>query len=119
MTKVAFIGLGVMGYPMAGHLAAGGHEVTVYNRTAGKAEAWVERELDKAKNQTIADTVRSMQTYDGIAGYLGYFETIGTVDDFFAYQKRLKAATVEDVQRVAREYLRPEGQNVLVIRRKK
>ena len=41
MTKVAFIGLGVMGYPMAGHLAAGGHEITVYNRTAGKAEAWV------------------------------------------------------------------------------
>jgi 3-hydroxyisobutyrate dehydrogenase len=41
MTKVAFIGLGVMGYPMAGHLAAGGHEVRVYNRTAPKAEAWV------------------------------------------------------------------------------
>ncbi|MEM7222384.1 MAG: NAD(P)-dependent oxidoreductase [Pseudomonadota bacterium] len=41
MTKVAFIGLGVMGYPMAGHLAAGGHHVTVYNRTAAKAEAWV------------------------------------------------------------------------------
>ncbi|MEE8225827.1 MAG: NAD(P)-dependent oxidoreductase [Kiloniellales bacterium] len=41
MTKVAFIGLGVMGYPMAGHLAAGGHELTVYNRTAAKAEAWV------------------------------------------------------------------------------
>jgi 3-hydroxyisobutyrate dehydrogenase len=41
MTKVAFIGLGVMGYPMAGHLAAGGHELTIYNRTAAKAEAWV------------------------------------------------------------------------------
>jgi 3-hydroxyisobutyrate dehydrogenase len=40
MTKVAFIGLGVMGYPMAGHIAAAGHEVTVYNRTAAKAEAW-------------------------------------------------------------------------------
>jgi len=40
MTKCAFIGLGVMGYPMAGHLAANGHEVTVYNRTAAKAEAW-------------------------------------------------------------------------------
>ncbi|HJM50639.1 MAG TPA: NAD(P)-dependent oxidoreductase [Alphaproteobacteria bacterium] len=39
--KVAFIGLGVMGYPMAGHLAAAGHQVTVYNRTAAKAEAWV------------------------------------------------------------------------------
>ncbi len=41
MTKVAFIGLGVMGYPMAGHIAAAGHEVTVYNRTEAKAEAWV------------------------------------------------------------------------------
>lgn len=39
--RVAFLGLGVMGYPMAGHLAAGGHEVTVYNRTAAKAEQWV------------------------------------------------------------------------------
>jgi 3-hydroxyisobutyrate dehydrogenase len=40
--KVAFLGLGVMGFPMAGHLAVrGGHEVTVYNRTAAKAQAWV------------------------------------------------------------------------------
>ena len=38
---VAFLGLGVMGYPMAGHLARAGHRVTVYNRTAAKAEAWV------------------------------------------------------------------------------
>src|SRR3982750_4891483 len=42
MAKVAFLGLGVMGYPMAGHLARkGGHEVTVYNRTAARAEQWV------------------------------------------------------------------------------
>lgn len=41
MAKVAFLGLGVMGYPMARHLAAKGHEVTVYNRTAAKAEKWV------------------------------------------------------------------------------
>ena len=41
MAKVAFLGLGVMGYPMAGHLRKkGGHEVTVYNRTAAKAEKW-------------------------------------------------------------------------------
>ena len=40
--QVAFIGLGVMGAPMAGHLAAAGHEVTVYNRTREKAEAWVQ-----------------------------------------------------------------------------
>jgi len=39
--KVAFLGLGVMGYPMAGHLVKAGHEVTVYNRTSKRAEAWV------------------------------------------------------------------------------
>jgi 3-hydroxyisobutyrate dehydrogenase len=41
MAKCAFLGLGVMGYPMAGHLAAEGHDVTVFNRTAAKAEDWV------------------------------------------------------------------------------
>ena len=41
MAKLAFLGLGVMGYPMAGHLAKAGHSVTVYNRTAKKADAWV------------------------------------------------------------------------------
>jgi 3-hydroxyisobutyrate dehydrogenase len=40
MAKVAFIGLGVMGFPMAGHLAVKGHAVTVYNRTPGRAAAW-------------------------------------------------------------------------------
>jgi 3-hydroxyisobutyrate dehydrogenase len=40
MAKLAFLGLGVMGYPMAGHLQAAGHAVTVYNRTTAKAEAW-------------------------------------------------------------------------------
>jgi 3-hydroxyisobutyrate dehydrogenase len=39
-TRVAFLGLGVMGHPMAGHLARAGHRVTVYNRTASKAQAW-------------------------------------------------------------------------------
>ncbi|MCV2356134.1 NAD(P)-dependent oxidoreductase [Paucibacter sp. B2R-40] len=39
--KLAFLGLGVMGYPMAGHLQRAGHAVTVYNRTAAKAQAWV------------------------------------------------------------------------------
>lgn len=41
MARIAFIGLGVMGAPMARHLAAAGHELTVYNRTLAKAEAWV------------------------------------------------------------------------------
>ena len=41
MAKVAFIGLGVMGFPMAGHLAAQGHAVTVFNRTPARAELWL------------------------------------------------------------------------------
>jgi 3-hydroxyisobutyrate dehydrogenase len=40
--KTAFLGLGIMGFPMAGHLKKGGHEVTVYNRTAAKTQKWVE-----------------------------------------------------------------------------
>jgi 3-hydroxyisobutyrate dehydrogenase len=49
MAKVAFLGLGVMGYPMAGHLKTkGGHEVTVYNRTFAKAESWAKEFGGKA-----------------------------------------------------------------------
>jgi 3-hydroxyisobutyrate dehydrogenase-like beta-hydroxyacid dehydrogenase len=43
MAKVAFLGLGVMGFPMAGHLAAKGHDVVVYNRTFAKAETWTRK----------------------------------------------------------------------------
>ena len=43
MTKLAFLGLGVMGFPMAGHLQAAGHAVCVYNRTTAKAENWVKQ----------------------------------------------------------------------------
>ena len=41
--KVAFLGLGVMGAPMAGHLADAGHDVAVFNRSPDKAKAWTER----------------------------------------------------------------------------
>ncbi len=47
-TKAAFIGLGVMGYPMAGHLAAAGYEVCVFNRTASRAAAWCQEHGGKA-----------------------------------------------------------------------
>ncbi|MCH7888086.1 MAG: NAD(P)-dependent oxidoreductase [Proteobacteria bacterium] len=46
--KLAFIGLGNMGFPMAGHLAAAGHEVAVYNRTRAKAEAWTAKHGGRA-----------------------------------------------------------------------
>jgi 3-hydroxyisobutyrate dehydrogenase len=52
--KVAWIGLGVMGAPMAGHLAAAGHEVAVYNRTRAKADAWVEKHGGRAADTPAA-----------------------------------------------------------------
>ena len=51
MAKIAFLGLGVMGYPMAGHLATAGHKVTVYNRTISKAKKW-----NSEFNGSIAET---------------------------------------------------------------
>ena len=57
MANVSFIGIGVMGYPMAGHLAAAGHSVTVYNRTASRAENWV-AEHDGKSAPTPAEAAR-------------------------------------------------------------
>jgi len=56
--KMAFLGLGVMGHPMAGHLTRAGHAVTVYNRTAAKAEAWVKEHGGRSAatpRQAVAD----------------------------------------------------------------
>ncbi len=55
--KVAFLGLGVMGFPMAGHLKARGYDVTVYNRTAAKAEAWAQKHGGQAAG-TPAEAAR-------------------------------------------------------------
>jgi 3-hydroxyisobutyrate dehydrogenase-like beta-hydroxyacid dehydrogenase len=78
--RVAFIGLGVMGYPMAGHLARAGHDVTVYNRTGAKAEQWVGQHGGRAAPTPAAaargaelvmmcvgndDDVRAVATGDG------------------------------------------------------
>jgi 3-hydroxyisobutyrate dehydrogenase len=71
MAKVAFIGLGVMGYPMAGHLKAGGHEVSVYNRTRTKAGAWVEQH-----GGALAETPRQAVEGAEIA-----FSCVGNDDD--------------------------------------
>src|ERR1700761_3333800 len=54
--KVAFIGLGVMGYPMAGHLVRAGHEVSVFNRSPEKARRWAEKHGGRA-GATIAEAV--------------------------------------------------------------
>jgi len=58
--QLAFLGLGVMGYPMAGHLARAGHRVTVYNRTAAKAERWV-AQFGGSAAKTPAEAVRDAE----------------------------------------------------------
>ena len=55
--KVSFIGLGVMGYPMAGYISKAGHDVTVYNRTKSKADKWVKEYKGKYAN-TPMDAVK-------------------------------------------------------------
>lgn len=71
MAKVAFIGLGVMGYPMAGHLARAGHDVTVWNRTAAKAQQWAGEYTG-----TAADTVAA-----ACAGAVAVFVCVGNDSD--------------------------------------
>ena len=69
--KVAFLGLGVMGFPMAGHLALAGHDVTVYNRSAAKAQAWTGEFKGKS-----AATPR-----EAVAGCDFVFSCVGNDDD--------------------------------------
>ena len=60
MAKTAFIGLGVLGSPMAGHLAKAGHEVVVFNRSAAKAKAWAENNTGRAAD-SIAEAARDAE----------------------------------------------------------
>ena len=59
--NVAFIGLGVMGYPMAGYISKGGHNVTVYNRTGAKADKWI-KEFKGKKADTPKDAAKDETT---------------------------------------------------------
>ncbi|MBP6898566.1 MAG: NAD(P)-dependent oxidoreductase [Burkholderiaceae bacterium] len=72
--RVAFLGLGVMGYPMAGHLARAGHQVAVYNRTAAKAQAWAAE-----FGGTAAATPREAAAANGGAEFV--FACVGNDDD--------------------------------------
>ena len=74
MTKTAFIGLGIMGYPMAGHLKKAGHTVTVNNRTAEKAKKWV-AEYDGEMADTPVDAARDADVV---------FTCVGNDDDLRA-----------------------------------
>jgi 3-hydroxyisobutyrate dehydrogenase len=95
MAKVAFLGLGVMGFPMAGHLVKkGGHEVTVYNRTAAKAKEWA----DKFGGKTAATPKAAAEGQDFVMCCVGNDNDLRAVtigaDGAFAGMK--KGATFVD-----------------------
>lgn len=73
MAKVAFIGLGIMGFPMAGHLAAGGHDVTVFNRNAARSDEW----LKKHRGQSAATPAAAAQDAEFV------FTCVGKDDDLY------------------------------------
>ena len=112
MAEVAFLGLGVMGSPMAGHLARAGHAVTVYNRTASKAEAWTRehggraaptpREAAEGAEFVMAcvgndDDLRSICTGDG-----GAFEGLGR-DAVFVDHTTVSAQVTRELAEAAAE----------------
>lgn len=118
MAKVAFLGLGVMGFPMARHLAAKGNDVTVYNRTTAKAETWV-----KAHGGRFAMTPREAASGQDIV-----FACVGNDDDLRqvttgpdgAFQAMTKGSVFVDhttaSAEVARElYERANGHGVAFI----
>jgi 3-hydroxyisobutyrate dehydrogenase len=73
--KVAFLGLGVMGYPMAGHLALAGHQVSVYNRTPAKAQVWCDEFARSAAPRQAATPRLAAQDADFV------FACVGNDDD--------------------------------------
>lgn len=77
--RIAFLGLGVMGYPMAGHLALAGHNVTVYNRTAAKAVAWC-AEYDNT-NACRGQLNHASTPHDAVKGVDLVFCCVGNDDD--------------------------------------
>ncbi|MDH3589734.1 MAG: NAD(P)-dependent oxidoreductase [Gammaproteobacteria bacterium] len=84
--RLAFVGLGVMGYPMAGHLAAAGHDVTVYNRTREKAERWIMQHGGRAAESPAAAAAQADVVFccvgndddlrEAVTGQIGVFESI-------------------------------------------
>ena len=93
-SKVAFIGLGVMGYPMAGHLAAAGHEVTVFNRTQATAERWT-KEHKGSLAATPAEAARNADAVFACVGNDDHVREV-TLGPDGAFQTMKKGAVYVD-----------------------
>ncbi|APE27048.1 NAD(P)-dependent oxidoreductase [Aurantiacibacter gangjinensis] len=80
MSTIAFLGLGVMGAPMAGHLARSGHRVTGYNRTTSRAESWLDTYKAEGLDVAIADTpAEAAKDCDAVLACLGNDDDVASV----------------------------------------
>ena len=104
--NVAFLGLGVMGYPMAGHLARAGHAVTVYNRSAAKAAAWCQEFADSKQPSHAATPREAVKNADIIFCCVGNDEDLRAVvlgaDGAFALDVEARGDVVIQPEVVAR-----------------
>src|ERR1700683_1467607 len=108
MAKVAFLGLGVMGFPMAGHLVTkGGHEVTVFNRTPAKAKAWAE----KFGGQTAPTPQAAAEGRDFVMACVGNDHDLRTITTgaHGAFAGMKKGATFVDHNTASAEVARSLG----------
>ena len=114
MAKLAFIGTGVMGAPMAGHLAAAGHDVTVYNRTQAKALAWADKYGGK-----VADTpAAAAKDADAVFACVGNDDDLASVtlgDDGAFAAMRDDAVFVDHTTVSASIARRLAGERALVV----
>lgn len=94
MAKLAFLGLGVMGAPMAGHLAAAGHEVTVYNRTGAKAKDWAKAHKGKTA-ETPADAAADQELVFACVGNDDDLRSV-TISEDGAFSAMAKGAVFVD-----------------------
>ena len=94
MAKIAFLGMGVMGFPMAGHLAKAGHDVTVYNRTRAKADAWTQ----KHKGRAAATPAEAAEGQDFVLACVGNDNDLRSViyGDAGAFRTMRKGAIFVD-----------------------
>lgn len=83
-----------------------------------KKDGITDQELQKVKNQVLADSYRRLESNGGLVAQLAEAEGAGSYKDFLVEPETLQKVTREDVQRVAKKYLTPENRSVLSIRRK-
>lgn len=91
MAKIAFIGLGIMGAPMAGHLSRAGHEVAVYNRSEEKARAWAQTH----KGRTYSEIAKAVESADIVFSCVGADRDVREVFDAAAPAMRKSAIFVD------------------------